>query len=137
MKILMVKSLNNTFSCAYNSDLDSLKKIKPNEMVEVEIKKKRNIMHHRKFFALIDLVYQNQELYTNSENLRNDLTIAAGYYDTRFNFEGVEIIEAKSISFAAMDQTEFNDFYNAVVDTIVKHFHFDKDDIITNVSQYF
>lgn len=137
MKLTLIKQLNNTFKLAYDSDYDKAKKIKVGEAYECEIKKPRNYELHKKFFALIDLVYQNQELYNNSEHLRKDLTIAAGYYDERYNFQGDCIIEAKSISFASMDNLEFQEFYSAVIDTIVKHFHFEKQQILDNVEQYF
>lgn len=133
----MLKKLNNSLACAFDNDLDNIKKLPLNEVVEVEIKRKRNIKFHKKFFALINLVFQNQEVYTNIEHLRKDLIIASGHYELRHNIEGLEIAEAKSISFSNMDETEFNDLYNSVVDTICKHFHFDKQQLIDEVAQYF
>lgn len=82
-------------------------------------------------------VFDNQEQYKNMEHLRKDLIIASGFYETRYNFEGVEIYEAESISFSSMDETKFNDLYNSVVNTICKYFHFDKDELINEVAQYF
>ena len=79
----------------------------------------------------------NQEMYNNIEHLRRDLTIESGYYDLRSNIHGEEIKEPKSISFSSMDQNEFSEYYNAVLDTIVKYFHFDKQDIITNIEQFY
>jgi len=137
MKITLIKQLNNTFNIAYNSDYETAKKIPLNEEIEYEFKKNRNIKFHRKFWALLNMVYDNQEIYNNKLHLRHDLTIAAGFYEKRFNFEGVEIYEPKSISFASMDENEFSEFYNAVLDTIVNHFNFDKEDIINNIEQYF
>lgn len=137
MKITLIKQLNNTFKLAYDSDYDKAKKIKAGECYECEVKKPRNYEFHKKFFALIDLVYQNQSHYNNSDALRKDLTISAGYYDERYNFSGECVVEAKSISFASMDNLEFQEFYSAIVDTIVKHFNFDRQDIIDNVEQYF
>lgn len=137
MELLLVKQLNNTFKCAYDSDLDKLKKVKANDIVSCTIKKPRNILFHRKFFALLNLVFQNQEIYQHLEDLRHDLTIEAGFFESRPNLYGEEIKKPKSISFAAMDEYEFNDFYSAVLDTIVRCFHFDRQDIIENVEQYF
>lgn len=137
MKILLVKGLDNKFTCAYDSDYEKLKRIKPNEMIECDIKKKRNIKFHRKFFALLNMVYQNQEHYTNIDHLRCDLTVSAGFYEKRISFYGEEIVHPKSISFSKMDEHEFNEFYSAVLDEIVKHFNFDKQDIIDNVEQFF
>jgi hypothetical protein len=137
MKITLIKQLNNTFKIAFDSDFEKAKKIKVGEPLEYEYKQLRNIKFHRKLFALLNMVFQNQEIYNNIEHLRKDLTIEAGYYDLRANIHGEEIKEAKSISFANMDQDEFDSYYSAVLDTVVKYFHFDKQDIIDNIEQYF
>jgi len=137
MKLLLVKQFDNSFKVAYDSDYDKLKRIKPNEFVECEIKKKRNIMFHRKFFALLNLLYQNQERYNNIDHLRNDLTIEAGYYTIRENLKGEQVYEANSISFAKMNEETFSEYYGKCLDVIVKYFNFDKQSIIDNVEQYF
>ena len=94
-------------------------------------------MFHKKFFALMNLLYQNQESYINIDDLREDLTIEAGYYKNRVNFNGELVKRAVSISFAKMDEHEFSEYYSKVLDIIVKHFNFNKQDIIENVEQYF
>lgn len=137
MKFTIVKQLNNTFKVAYDSDYEKMKRIKVGDFLECEIKKPRNYRFHKKFFALIQMIFQNQERYNNIDDLREDLTIEAGYYVKRENIKGELIKRAKSISFANMDEHEFSDFYSAVLDEIVKHFNFDKQDIIDNVEQYF
>jgi hypothetical protein len=137
MKIILVKQFDNSFKVAYDSDYEKLKRIKPNEFVECEIKKKRNIMFHRKFFALINMVYSNQERYTNTTDLRNDITIEAGYYTERLNMQNEPIKQAKSISFGSMDNYEFSEYYNKCLDVIVKYFKFDKQLIEDNIEQYF
>ena len=137
MKITLIKQLNNTFKIAFDSDYELAKKIKVNEPYEFEYKFKRNYQFHKKFFALVNMVFQNQETYTNIEHLRKDLTIEAGYYTTRSNLDGEEIKEADSISFSNMDNNKFSEFYNAILDVIVKYFHFDKQDIIDNVTQFY
>lgn len=137
MDIYLVRQLNNTFKCAYDTDLDKMKRIKPNEMVICSVTKPRNIQFHRKFFALLNMIFQNQEIYQHLDDLRHDLIIEAGYFEERPNLYGEPIKKPKSISFAAMDDYQFNELYSAVLDTIVRCFHFDKQDIIDNVEQYF
>ena len=136
MKIALVKTQNGFFP-AYDSDFELSKKIKLNEIYEYEFKQPRNLKFHRKFFALINMVFQNQEQYTNIEHLRKDLIIESGNYELRHDLNGVEIREAKSISFAQMDEIQFSELYNSVVDVIVKYFNFDKQDIIDNIEQYY
>lgn len=136
MKIL-VKKTHNGLIPLYDSDYENYSKIPIGKEFEIECKQTRNIKFHRKFFALINMVFQNQEQYTNIEHLRKDLIIESGNYDLRHDLHGVEIREAKSISFAQMDEIQFSELYNSVVDVIVKYFNFDKQDIIDNVSQYY
>lgn len=136
MEITLIKTLSG-FKACYDSDSEKAKKIPLNEPFVVTYTKKRNIKFHRKFFALINMLYDNQEQYNNVEYLRKDLIVESGFYDLRYGIHGEEIKEAKSISFANMDETEFSELYNRVIDTIVRCFNFDREDIIENVTQYF
>lgn len=122
---------------AFDSDYENFKKLPNNEVFEITYTKKRNIKFHRKFFALVKMVFDNQERYSFMEDLRNDLTIEAGYYYEIVNIHGEEVKKAKSISFSSMDNIEFNEVYNSVVDVIVRYFHFDKESIAEEVNRYF
>ena len=137
MKVYLVKQGDNSFKVAHNSDYESIKKIKLGKTVLCEITQPRNIGFHNKFFALINMVYNNQEHYNNSEQLRKDLIISAGFYDTHVTVWGEEVQTAKSISFGSMKEDEFKELYNRVLDEIIKHFHFEKQLILDNVEQYF
>ena len=83
------------------------------------------------------MVYENQERYSNSDRLRKDLIIEAGFYDEWTDLQGVVQREAKSISFGSMKEDEFQDLYSRVIDVIVQYFHFEKQLIIDNVEQFF
>jgi len=58
MKITLIKQLNNTFKIAYDSDYETTKKIKVGEPYEFEFKNVRNLKFHKKFFALMNMVFQ-------------------------------------------------------------------------------
>lgn len=138
MKIALIKGLDNKFSIAYDSDYELAKKIKPNEVYEFEYKKTRNIKFHRKFFALVNLCFSNQETFNNIKHLRKELIICSGHYELIFDLEtGTQKKEALSISFASMDETAFNTLYNDVLNVICDKFLFDKEDVLNNVAQYF
>jgi hypothetical protein len=137
MKITLIKTLGNNFKVAYNSDYEIAKKIPVNEPIEYEWKKKRNYKFHKKFFALIDLVYENQEQFNNKELLRKQLTIKAGFYDTFFDIDGVEQREAHSISFASMDENEFQELYARFIDAVFDWLGIEKQDLIDEIDQYF
>ena len=137
MKLFVIKQLNNTLKVAYNSDYDKIKKLKVGEEYQCEVKQPRNLKFHKKFFALVNMLFENQEIYNNPDRLRKDLIIEAGLYDEWADFQGVMQREAKSISFAKMTENEFSELYSKVIDVIVKHFNFDKQDIIENVQQFY
>ena len=137
MKITLVKQLNGQFKLAYDSDFEQAKKIKAGEFYEFSYSKPRNYLFHKKFFALVELVYQNQEAYSNKDDLREDLTIDAGFYRVTTNLQGNEVKKAQSISFAQMDEIEFDEFYNRFIDAVVRWLKIDKQDLIDNITQYF
>lgn len=137
MDLVLIKQFDNSLKPAYDSDLEKLKKIKPGKPVKCKITQPRNIKFHRKFFALINLVYQNQEHYINVDHLRHDLIIASGYYTKRITMYGEEVTEAKSISFAKMSELEFSELYSAMLNSIEKYFHFDKEDVKREIEQNF
>jgi hypothetical protein len=137
MKITLIKTLGNNFKVAYNSDYEMAKKIPVNEPIEYEWKKKRNYKFHKKFFALIDLVYENQEQFNNKDLLRKQLTIKAGFYDAFFDIDGVEQREAHSISFASMDENEFQELYARFIDAVFDWLGIEKQDLIDEIDQYF
>lgn len=136
MKIMLIKNLNGTIIPAYEEDKERLKRFKCGEPFFAEVSKPRNIKLHRKAFALFNMLFQNQELYTSLDHLREDLTIEAGYYTTSNNIHGEVVKRAKSISFAAMDDLEFSQYYDTIINTIVKYFHFDKEAILENVEDF-
>lgn len=137
MEITLIKTLSGSFKPAYDSDYEKAKKIALNEPFVFTYKKPRNYLFHKKFFGLLNMVFENQEQYSNLDHLRNDLIIEAGFYEIRHGLHGEELKEAKSISFASMDEIEFSELYNRVIDVIVKYFKFEKVDILANIEQYF
>ena len=134
--ITLIKTLSG-FKPAYDSDYELAKKIPLNETITFDWKKPRNLKFHKKFFALLNLVYQNQEVYNNIDHLRKDLTVSAGFYDLRYDLNGLEIQEPKSISFASMDEYQFSEYYNAIIDVVVKWLGVDKETLIEEINQYF
>ena len=133
----MSKTLSGQLKPCYDSDAELLKKIKAGDEVECEIKRPRNLKFHKKLFSLLNLVYSNQELYKDINDLRKDLTIAAGYFTERFDFNGTCIIEAQSISFAAMNQDTFDEYYQRLLDAICNNYGMLKSDIEENLINYF
>ena len=55
------------------------------------------------------------------ERYRKDVTILAGYYTSVFDLAGNLRLEAKSISFAQMEEEEFAKLYSDVINVILRH----------------
>lgn len=134
MKYTFKKTFNGLIP---TSDCKPYNKLEIGQELELEIKGTRNVKFHRLFFALINLAFENQSHYTNPDELRNDLTISAGHYETRTNYiTGEEIIYAKSIKFSKMDNNEFKIIYNDVLDQVWKLLGASKEDIIKELEQF-
>ena len=91
------------------------------------VHRERNAKHHRKFFSLIRVVWDNlpeqlDDHYPDIEHLRAEITMKAGHFTTFTTTKGERVYLPKSIAFDKMDQTEFDAFYSKVVDIILKHF---------------
>lgn len=97
---------------------DALRKIKQDQDVFVKFRRPRNIFHHRKLFALLNLVCNNLDAPVTPEQLLTVIKIRTGHVDVIKTTKGVIEIP-KSISFAAMDQTAFEQFWDKAVDFIV------------------
>lgn len=96
---------------------DALRKIKIGELVRVKLGRNRNVLHHRKFFALLNLIFENQSHYRSVDELLSALKFSIGHVNV-IRTKTQEFTEPKSISFAAMSQDEFDDFYRRAIDFI-------------------
>ena len=137
MKVYLVKQGNGSFLPSHDSDYEAMKKIKVGATVSCDIKQPRNIGFHRKFFALINMVFENQEFYDNIDFLRKELTKKAGYYDTYTNHKGVICYEAKSISFSKMSQDDFEELYQRFLDAVEEIFKFDSELVKENIENFY
>jgi hypothetical protein len=138
MKILVVKTINNLLKPAYDSDLESFYKIPKGEIVQIDYVKKRNIKFHRKYFALIKLAFDNQQVYQNSDEMRYDITMTAGFTDEITNkITGEITLRAKSISFDSMDETEFSELYTRTKNVICEWIGISNEELEEEIEQYF
>ncbi len=121
MKI-MLKKVAGGLVPSLPVDEEILSKWKFGSVLECEVKKPRNSQFHRKFFALINVVYMNQEKYDIMDDLLVEIKLKTGHYQEHITTKGEVIYLPKSISFSRMDNDEFSLFYSKAVDVILKHF---------------
>lgn len=86
---------------------------------KVTVKRGRNIQHHKLYWALVSLIHQNQSRYMTVENVSDALKIMVGHCEMMQLRNGQEIRVPKSISFAKMDQTEFNKFFERIKTLVI------------------
>lgn len=110
----------------YDSDLDEKHRLRIGDNVLCTIKRPRNYDFHKKYFALLrltvanlpHLIQQQMQIFTE-EDLLDCLKIDLGLFTTRWH-GGRQIIKTGSISFAKMDNTEFEKFFSRSVDAILR-----------------
>lgn len=128
MKVNLTKS-GQVLIPATPADQDKIESIKNGQFLEVDIKQKRNVKFHRKFFAMLNVgfdafepeqkAYKGQVAEKNFERFRKDVVILAGFYDSTYDIQGSLKLEAHSISFGKMSEDEFNKVYNACCNVLL------------------
>ena len=110
VKILVARKLTGLFPVDETGEV-VIRKFTPGEVVSIDVKRPRNVAFHRKFFAMLHIILQNQDAYKSVDDLLEVCNLRTGHCHTVLTKDG-EVKITDSISFAAMDQDAFNNFYN-------------------------
>lgn len=144
MKLHLLNTAHGLQPC-YDEDFDEKKKLKIGTVYCADVKKARNVAFHRKYFALINCAwaYQNHKVEThfkgNIDLFRKTVEIASGHCETVYSIKRKEWIEVpKSIAFDKMDEIEFQDLYNRVLNVLLSVFlkHIPEDEFSRNLSNF-
>jgi len=114
----LVKQDNGSYIPSHNSDYAESQKVKVGQ--EVRATRARNVGHHRKTFALIKLGFESQDKFDDIAIYRMVLTMKAGFVTFVKGTDGKEHPLPNSISFEAMSQSQFEDYYAAILTVISK-----------------
>lgn len=129
----------------YDSDYELKKRLRVGSVVKCKVSNPRNYEHHKKFFALVRLTFDNlpanlAEYFKvhNEEDMLRRFKRDLGYFKTNLNERGEKEIEYQSISFSAMEQHEFERFYNQCIDLVLYKYlkGIDKEDLITEIANF-
>jgi hypothetical protein len=115
MEVLLARGLGAVLHPADPESAAAVAKLGRGEVLRFTARRPRNLAHHRKFFALVGLLFENQEQFADPEQFRRALLIEAGHFEDQKLLDGSVVRTAKSISFASCDQAEFDRIYNAVI----------------------
>lgn len=92
-------------------------------IVMVTVSRKRSINRHRWFFALVNLIFENQSHYKTRDELLTVLKIRLGHCDVVVDHTTGEVIRTpKSIAFHNMDETAFAAFCDRTVQLVCEEF---------------
>lgn len=97
-------------------------KSKPGQWLRIEFSTPRHLKHHRKLFALLQLIAENSEVYDSAEKALVAVKLCTGYADPLIHPETGEVLMLpRSISFESMGQEDFDAFYDAALKAICAH----------------
>lgn len=102
-----LKRTTRGFLAANVADAELLSSIGIGDTVRAKISRPRNLKHHKKWFALLHVVYPHQDTWPTFKHFRLAVQRAMGFFDM-INGQPYD----RSISFAKMDQAEFEQFYS-------------------------
>ena len=135
MKLYLKNTLQGLIPL-YPADHEEKKRLKVGEEYEAEIRRPRNYLFHKKFFALVNVGWNNTQLDMPFETYRRYVTMKAGYFKIYKTPKG-ELVEPESIGFASMDQSTFEELYSRVLDVIIDDIGVSGDDIESEILNFF
>jgi hexokinase len=131
-----MEKTNKGLTPVYESDIEKHKKLKIG-MYKVRVTRPRNLKHHRKFFAILRLVLDNTSKWYNEKELLTAIKFSMGYTINIKTFDNVSLIEVpKSINFETMNQSDFENFYNAALKILAVEIGTTPDEIENNHEKY-
>lgn len=129
----------------YDSDHDLKQRLRVGSTVRCRVSLPRNYEFHKKFFALVRLTYDNLPLplverwnIRSVDDMLRRFKRDLGYFTSSVGELGEREIEYRSISFAAMDEEEFERFYNGSVNLVLDKYirGLEREDLTEAVEQF-
>ena len=115
---------------------DYLRGLSVGEVVKVKVSKPRNGKFHNKHFALLQVGFENQDQFDSFDDWRRAVTIEAGFYQDRKMFDGTVMREAKSLSYASMDELEFSRLFDASLRVVANFLGTDDATLAKEIQQF-
>ena len=149
MKLEFIKQAGGVLVPASDFVSEKMERFKTGELYEVDIKRTRNPQFHFKVFAFFNFCFEHWSSNKTHwdcmsepkqfDSFRKELTKLAGFVDQAYSIDGQSFtVEAKSLAFGNMDQAEFEECYNALINAAIVHvFQNTKDENILNRLQGF
>ncbi len=151
MDVVLAKTAGGALVPVDQQGIDYIAKMKIGAGAQVSIKRHNNIKFHRKIFALANFAYDAWEpaqkehkgvpIEKSFDQFREDITILAGFYETRVRLNGEIRLIAKSWAFGSMPDEEKDALFNAIINVVLKYIlkdytRADLDDVIENLLRF-
>ena len=125
MKISVIKS-SGAFYPIGDESTELMKSLENKEYV-ISLTTHRNNKFHRLAFSLLNMIFDNQDGFTNFDIFREWITMKAGYVITGVAPNGTTVFMAESLSFESMPQEKFERWYSSVIDVAIKQYGMDEE----------
>lgn len=112
----------------FPSDFDDKRKLKLGQDYLADITNPRNLGFHKKFFAMLNVGHENTKLEMPFDTYRKYMTVKAGFFTAYQTPKGL-YYDPDSISFASMEQDEFEEVYSRVLDRIIEDIGVTKEEV--------
>lgn len=132
--LTLIKNIGGFLSPGDQATADFVFHLKTGQAIHGDFKKVRNYQLLKKFFVLLNFLYEHWEpgIFQDPKwkglkpqksflRFRKDIIVLAGFFDATYRINGSVRIEAKSISFSNMSEEEFEELYSRVIDVGLKH----------------
>lgn len=134
---LLLRNTEHGLIPEYTPDFDEKKKLKLGEVYKAKIVFARNYEFHKKFMALCKIGCENSKTVEMPfDTYRKYAQIKAGYYNIYSTPKG-QYVEAQSIAFDKMDNEQFQEVYNRVLQFIMVDIQATKEDIERELINFF
>ena len=121
MECYLVKQ-NGRLYPADQSEAEKLNGIEPNKPIKCKLSNLRNYENHKRFFALMNLVFENQDKYESLDVMRKEIIMRTGRYISHHHLNGAISYHPQSISFDSMQEDEFKQLFSDAINVCLKHF---------------
>lgn len=116
---IIVRAVPGGLRAVNETEAEKLLQFRGKELM-VKISQPRNLQFLKKYFALLGVAREWADTEYNAEQFRAYVTVGAGYAEFITDSEGGVVAVPKSISFAAMDESEFERLYQDTLSFVCK-----------------
>jgi len=107
-------------------DAEAIESCKQNQIFDLKFVSSRSNPHHKYYWTILNAVVETTGKWPTSTHLHHDIKFLTGYYKSVINeITGGVFCVVDSISFDAMNQKEFNTFFDNAMNVLSEKLEID------------